>query len=173
MIQGAGSVDGARRGRAVTGRTVLFWLLGFFLIVSVANAIFIWLAIGSFPGVAVESSYEAGLRYNREIAQSRVQAGLGWRVDAHVERQADGTADIVVTAKDDDGSPLTGLLLTATLSRPASGEGSRTVTLAEGETGRYSGLAEGVEAGQWLLDLKAGGDGEAVFRSHNRLFLKD
>ncbi|MBA5776147.1 FixH family protein [Stappia sp. F7233] len=170
-------MDGARRIRVVTGRTVLFWLLGFFLVVSAANAVFIWLALGSFPGVVVESSYEAGLRYNGEIARSKAQADLGWQVDAHVERQADGTADILVTAKDEAGNPLSGLLLKATLTRPASDGDARVVILAEGETGRYSGLAESIDAGQWLLDLEAdgpaaGGGDNTVFRSHNRLFLK-
>ena len=42
--------------KAITGKTVLVWLLAFFGVIFTANAVFIYLALGSFPGVVVESS---------------------------------------------------------------------------------------------------------------------
>ncbi|NRG19566.1 FixH family protein [Rhizobiales bacterium] len=157
--------------RRVTGRTVLIWLCGFFGAIFAANAVFIWLALGSFPGVAVESSYKAGLTYNEEIAASKEQAKRHWGVEANVKRRADGTADIGILARDEAGSPLSGLAFTATFIRPASAQAYRTVTLSEGESGSYTGIASGVSEGRWILELEAEGADGVVFRSRNRMFL--
>ncbi len=162
-----------KTGRPVTGRTVLVWLGGFFLVIFAANAVFIWLAIGSFPGVVVESSYEAGLAYNREIASAKAQEDLGWTVDAHVEQRSDGTADLQITARDEAGNPLGGLAFTASFIRPAGIEPLHRVTLGEAEVGRYVGIAEGLAAGQWDLDIQAENDEGVAFRSRNRLFIKE
>ncbi|WP_208999851.1 FixH family protein [Stappia sediminis] len=155
----------------MTGRTVLIWLFGFFGAIFAANAVFIWLALGSFPGVAVESSYKAGLAYNEEIAASKVQADRHWDVEAKVARRGDGTADITVAAHDEAGAPLSGLVFTATLIRPASAEAYRVVALSEGESGRYTGIASGLSEGRWILELEADGAQGIVFRSRNRMFL--
>lgn len=162
-----------KAGRPVTGRTVLFWLCGFFIVIFAANTVFIWLAVGSFPGVVVESSYEAGLAYNREIASAREQEERGWKVAAHVEQRRDGTADVQIDANDGAGNPLGGLAFTASFSRPAGIEPLREVTLAETEIGRYIGVAQGLSAGQWDVDIKAENETGVAFRSRNRLFIRE
>lgn len=168
----AGTTSGLKaKEKRVTGRTVLIWLFGFFGAIFAANAVFIWLALGSFPGVAVESSYKAGLTYNEEIAASKVQAERHWDVEANVARRSDGTADVAVAASDESGSPLSGLVFTATFIRPASAEAYRTVALSEGESGRYVGIASGLSEGRWILELEAEGAQGVVFRSRNRMFL--
>ncbi|WP_428699995.1 FixH family protein [Stappia sp.] len=158
--------------RPVTGRTVFFWLAGFFSAMLIANAFFVYFALSSFPGVVTEQAYEDGLAYNGRIAASRAQVELNWDVSGKVWRDADGVARISVTARDAAGAPLTGLAVTARLLRPASPEPARTVSLQEGETGSYSGGVDAVAAGRWILDLDAqsGGEGEQ-FISRNRIFL--
>lgn len=70
----------ARAERKITGRTVLFWMIGFFTVIFIANAIFLHLAWKSFPGVVTETAYEDGLAYNDAIAASREQAARDWSV---------------------------------------------------------------------------------------------
>ncbi len=159
--------------RPITGRTVLFWIVGFFLVVFVANGVFLWLALGSFPGTVVDSSYKAGLTYNSEIAAAKAQDSRHWQVVADIERAHDGTAGITVTARDAAGNPLPGLAVSATLSRPTTSGADHEVVLTEGELGRYTGVTDGLAPGQWIVELVADrGDG-ATFRSRNRLFLDE
>ncbi|WP_417685060.1 FixH family protein [Roseibium sp.] len=156
-----------------TGRTVLFWLLGFFAVIFTANAIFIWLAIGSFPGVVVESSYKAGQAYNQEIADARAQSERGWQVGADLERGADGTAFVKVDARDKGGAPLTGLAFKALLNHPTHEGEDVIVELNEGQSGVYSGSAGGLKPGNWNVVIEAERGDKRVFRSENRIFLKD
>jgi nitrogen fixation protein FixH len=160
--------------RPVTGRTVLYWLAGFFSAMLIANAFFVYFALSSFPGVVTEQAYEDGLAYNGKIAASRAQVELNWDVAGKVWRDADGNAQITVTARDAAGAPLAGLSVGASLLRPASPEPARDAVLYEGEAGTYRAELTGIAPGRWILDLVAetGRDGEA-FRSRNRIFLDE
>ncbi|MEJ2432960.1 MAG: FixH family protein, partial [Pseudolabrys sp.] len=53
--------------REVTGRTVLFWLVGFFGLVFVVNGFMADAAISTFAGVDTPSSYKAGQMFEGEI----------------------------------------------------------------------------------------------------------
>ncbi|MHC5654370.1 FixH family protein [Stappia sp.] len=161
--------------KPMTGRTVLYWLLGFFAVIFIANAILIRLALESFPGLVTETAYEDGLAYNDTIAAARAQAELGWKVEGTVNRGDDGAARIAVSAHDKDGAPLAGLLVTARLQRTASPEAAHIVVLQEGELGLYTADLANVETGNWLLNLSASrgeGDRQEDFRSDNRIYLR-
>jgi nitrogen fixation protein FixH len=159
------------KGKPFTGWTVLFWLLGFFAVIFAANGVFIWLALGTFPGVVVESSYHAGQVYNQEIAVARAQAERAWDVEAKLERAHDGTASIKVEARDKLGAPLTGLSFVALLKHPIHEGQDVEIDMTEGESGVYTGNAGGLSAGNWNLVLEAESANERLFRSENRLFL--
>jgi nitrogen fixation protein FixH len=159
--------------KAITGRTVLAWLLGFFAVVFAANAVFIYLALGSFPGVVVESSYEAGQAYNSEIAAARAQEELKWQVSTEVVRTAGEGGKLVVTASDVDGTPLYGVTLNALLRNPVHEGGDVEVSLNADGGGRYIGTVDALADGNWTLILEIEEDGVRKFRSENRIFLKD
>ena len=167
------STGSSPKGKPFTGRTVLFWLFGFFAVIFAANGVFIWLALGTFPGVVVESSYHAGQVYNEEIAVARAQADRGWKVAAKLERSSDGTASIRVDARDKVGAPLTGLSFVAELKHPIHEGQDVEIVMTEGESGIYTGNAGGLMAGNWNLVLEAESANERLFRSENRLFLSE
>ncbi|GAB4577143.1 MAG: hypothetical protein Tsb0019_04810 [Roseibium sp.] len=158
--------------KAFTGRTVLFWLLGFFGVVFAANAVFIYLALGSFPGVVVESSYEAGQAYNEEIAAAKAQAALNWQVTSDFKGTGGDAGKIVVTALDADGAPLYGIELEALLRNPVNDAADVSVDFTADGGGRYIGEVGHVAPGNWTLVLQIRKGGERVFRSENRVFLK-
>jgi len=159
--------------KAITGKTVLAWLLGFFAVVFAANAVFIYLALGSFPGVVVESSYEAGQAYNSEIAAAKAQAELNWQVSTEIVRTGPEKARLVVTAADADGEPLYGVTLTALLRNPVHDGADVAVTLNADGGGRHVGTVDDLADGNWTLVLEIEQDGTRKFRSENRFFLKD
>ncbi|MEO9731613.1 FixH family protein [Qipengyuania citrea] len=159
--------------KAMTGRTVLFWLLGFFGIIFTANGIFIYLALGSFPGVVVESSYEAGQAYNQEIAAAKAQADLNWQVSSEFIRADGDGGKLVVTAADADGTPLYGIKLNAMLRNPVADNSDVKVDFHADGGGRYVGEVTRVAPGNWTLVLLISQDGERKFKSENRIFLSE
>ncbi len=63
-------------GFRITGRMVLFSLIGFFGLIFAANAVLIWLAVSTHTAVVVSSSYMAGLGYLAELAPRQAPS---WR----------------------------------------------------------------------------------------------
>ncbi|WP_434053022.1 MAG: FixH family protein [Roseibium sp.] len=159
--------------KAITGKTVLAWLLCFFGVVFTANGIFLYLALGSFPGVVVDSSYEAGQAYNQEIAAAKVQAGLGWQVSGEIMRTSAEGAKVVVTAMDAQSVPLYGIAIKAALRHPAQESEDVTAVLRADGGGRYVGEVEALAPGNWTLVLEIEQDGTRRFKSENRLFIGD
>ena len=89
--------------KPLTGRKVLVMLLAFFGVVIGVNMIMMELAIQTLPGTEVDSAYSASLAYEKEIAAAHDQNARNWKVDAHIERGADGGATLQVEARDDSG----------------------------------------------------------------------
>lgn len=165
--------SGARDPKSITGKTVLVWLFGFFGVIFAANAAFIYLALGTFPGVVVESSYEAGQVYNEEIAAAKAQAGLNWQVTSEFVRSGETGGKLVVSAADAGGAPLYGVQIDALLRSPVH-EGADVEALLKADGGgRYVADLENVTPGNWTLILEISKDGTRKFRSENRIFLKD
>ena len=157
--------------RPITGRFVLITLLAFFTIVIGVNMLMMRFAITTLPGTEVDSAYSASLAYQKEINAAHEQNARGWKVDAHVERQADGNATLVLRAKDAEGTPLTGLAFSGYLERPTDRRADQPLNLAESGAGDYRGTAQGVAAGQWDLVIEADAGGKRLFMSHNRIVL--
>jgi nitrogen fixation protein FixH len=167
-----GSSGGARRPREVTGRTVLVCVVAFFGVVSLVNGIMIKEAISTFGGLETESSYKAGLAFGREIAASEAQEKRHWNVTAKLGTIIDGELRIDLTARDAAGQPLTGYEALARFSHPTDRRLDHTVTMNALGGGRFTGRTA-VAPGQWdlIVDLVQGE--ERMFRSRERVILKD
>lgn len=158
--------------RPLTGRTVLFYLVAFFALVIGVNMVMMKLAIDTLPGTEVDSAYRASLAYSSEISAARDQNRRNWKVDAHVERRADGAAMVRLDARDANGTPLSGLKFSGRLERPTDKRIDRAVELAESGIGTYRGSATDVLPGQWDLVIEGEARGGArLFLSRNRVIL--
>jgi len=154
----------------ITGRMVLFCLIGFFGVVAAANAIMIRAAVSTFGGVETASSYQAGLAFARESAAAQTQDELHWQVKANVRPMADNTL-VEIEARDAAGLPLAGLDAVARLERPTDQRVDQNVALHASAPGQFRGMI-GPVAGQWDLVIELSRGGERVFRSRNRVVLK-
>jgi nitrogen fixation protein FixH len=157
--------------RPLTGRMVLFCLIAFFGTVVGVNMIMMKLAIDTLPGTEVDSAYRASLAYGSEISAADEQKRRSWKVDAHVERRADGAASVRLDARDANGAPLSGLKFSGRLERPTDKRVDRDVDLAESGIGIYRGSASDVPAGQWDLVIEGEARGARLFLSRNRVIL--
>ena len=157
--------------RPITGRFVLIAVVSFFAVVISVNVVMMRLAIATLPGTEVDSAYSAGLAYQKEIQAAQQQIDRNWKVDAHVERQQDGTARLNLGAKAPDGKPLAGLAVFGRLERPIDRRADQTFNVNETGGGSYIGIAHGVGPGQWDLVIEADRDGQRLFLSRNRVVL--
>jgi nitrogen fixation protein FixH len=162
----------AERGRVLTGRAVLMWLLAFFAVVFAVNGVMMKFAIDTMSGTEVDSAYRASITFNSEAQAARRQDERAWRVSGNAARNADGDAVVRVEARDKAGVPLTGLAFSAALERPTDKRADRRIVLGELHTGLYGGKAADVAAGQWDLVLEVERGGERLFISKTRVFLK-
>jgi nitrogen fixation protein FixH len=157
--------------KPLTGRKVLFMLLAFFGVVFGVNFLMMKLAIDTLPGTEVDSAYSASLAYENEIAAAHDQNARNWKVDARVQRGADGSATLQVEARDDSGKPMSGLTFQGRFERPTDRRADQPVALAETGIGIYRGSAPQLAAGQWDLVLEGDAAGRRMFLSKNRVLL--
>ena len=159
----AGRKNGGSSGR-LSGRTVLFSLIGFFAVVIGVNVTMMTLAISTMPGTEVESPYLAGIKYNAEIASARAQEARGWHLTSHVDRAGDGRAVVTIEARDRNGAPLTGLALAVRLARPTDKRADRAfMRRRDAPPAAISARRSDVAAGIWDLEVEADRGGERLF----------
>ncbi len=156
----------------LTGRHVLFTLIGFFLMILTANVIFINYAMKTYPGEKVEKSYLQGLNYNDRLDARAAQTSLGWKTTID-EASLDGdelTLKITISGKGD--MKLSYLKVDGVLSRPATAASDQTIEFTSIGNGRYLATAT-VRPGLWELDGKAVNARNDEFIFSNRLILSD
>jgi nitrogen fixation protein FixH len=156
--------------RELTGRTVLICLIGFFGVVAAVNAVMIRAATSTFAGVEVDSSYQAGLRFQHELEAVRAQDARHWSVTARLARRADGAAELTLSVRDRNGAPLPGLEAVARLEHPTDARHDHAIAMQPTGPGAFAG-ATPAEPAQWDLLIELSRDGRTLFRSKSRVDL--
>lgn len=137
--------------RPLTGRTVLIALLSFWAVVAAVNGVFIFFALETWPGLSQPDAYKAGVDYNRVLDEARTQSALGWR--SGVDLDVDGK--LTVRIAESNGTPLSGLVVSATLIRPAGGGQDERADLIRATDGSYRAQLAPRMAGAWSVELLA------------------
>jgi len=145
--------------RPITGRTVLYAMLGFFAVIFAVNGAFVYFALSSFPGLSTDHPYEKGVNYNQILADAEAQHISGW--ESHVSI-ADGTR-ISVLMRDHEGAAVRGLNLGVQLIRPVRTGIDQQLVLIEDKPGQYTGTASHLQAGQWRMEVSAIQNGKRVY----------
>ncbi|OAB60448.1 hypothetical protein AY599_28675 [Leptolyngbya valderiana BDU 20041] len=135
------------------GWHVLAAMVAFFGVIFTVNAIFITVALDTFPGEETRRSYVQGLAYNDVIAEREAQAEIGWTAAANLT-----ATQVLVAVNDADGAPVTNLALTGVLQHPANMQLDRALAFEELRPGVYASDAQGLDEGLWTLTAEAEGD---------------
>jgi len=147
--------DGIGDRRGITGRHVLLMLVAFFAVIIAANAIFITVALKSFPGESQKKSYLQGIHYNDRLAERIVQDRLGWQAQiTSVERNGDG-AFIEMHLSDARNDPLRVLVSDAELRRPVHHHEDKQLSFRALGDGVYRSDIEALASGVWDLTAVA------------------
>jgi nitrogen fixation protein FixH len=160
-----------RKTRELTGKHVLFCLLGFFGVVFAVNGVLVKAATSTFGGVETSSSYKAGLMFEQDVARAEQQDALHWKIDGKLARDSAGAAVLDISARDAKGAPLPGLTAQARLAHPANERLDQVIALNPTSAGLFHGAAQ-AQPGQWELIVDLYRDDTRVFRSRSRVTLR-
>lgn len=153
------------------------WIfVGGMLLVIAVNMVLVREAIDTFPGLETEDAYRKGIDYNTALAAAREQQRRGWQ--ATIAFDADQAAAgndrhegrLSVRFVDREGAPLSGLAVSAILSRPTQGGHDFEVPLVDLGEGRYGANLELPLRGQWEARILAA-RGDARFQDTHRLLV--
>lgn len=156
----------------LTGWHVLAMLVAFFLAIIAANAVFITLAVKSFPGEQEKKSYLQGIAFNERIAAREAQSALGWSAEIVRARRLNGAAEIELRFVSASKSPVSQLTLRGMLARPTDDNGDHPVEFVELEPGLYRAEIFGIAPGSWRLDATAISQAGGTFTLEKRLTLE-
>ncbi|HZP71717.1 MAG TPA: FixH family protein [Pseudolabrys sp.] len=156
--------------RELTGKHVLFCLLGFFGVVFAVNAVMVKAAMSTFGGVQTVSSYKAGLMFGQDVARAGQQDALHWQVNGRLSRDGAGKAALDISVRDAGGLPVGGLTAEARLAHPADERRDHLIVLDDMSAGRFHGVTQ-AEPGQWELIVDLYRNDARVFRSRSRVML--
>lgn len=147
----------------IRGWHVLAAFVAFFGFIFAVNGVLMYQAIHTFPGQTVDNPYEAGIEYNRTLAQKAAEADLGWK--AEVGKSGDVVRLVVL---DSAGRPVSGLKVAGKMERPATEQGRRMIQLKEVSPGSYQ-IALIDMTGAWDFSATARDKAGHVFEAHRRL----
>lgn len=157
--------------KEITGRHVLFLMLGFFAVIIATDSFLVYKAISTFGGIETDDAYRKGLAYNDRIAEERAQAALGWTKDARLDAER---GELRLTVRDKNQKGISGLQITALFGRPATNTHDRTLKLTQIGDGEYMAIVGTIEPGSWVATIAArealSGSDRVVYQSKVRLW---
>lgn len=142
-----------------------WYIAGGMGVVLLVNAVMVWLAIASFPGLATRHGFDTSNSYDRVLQAAQQQAALGWTVQHGLEDFRP-----VVTLSGPDGAPLAGAYLAATAERPVGTAATVSLVFHATAPGRFEADAP-LDLGRWDIDLTVTADGH-TYRTVRRLVVK-
>jgi nitrogen fixation protein FixH len=154
------------------GHHVLMALVGFFGVMLIVNAIFVYFALATFSGGDTSNPYRKGLDYNETLAAAERLAARGWQTEIGYDDQA---GRLSIRVRDRAGEPVTGLGLAAAVSRPATDKEDRAVGLTEAEPGVYAAEIR-LTPGVWVISVAPSVEtdpGTPAYRLKHRLFVAE
>lgn len=160
----------ARWPERLSGVHVLAILAGFFGVIFAVNGVFIFRALSTYTGEVANEPYRKGLQYNARIAAEDRQRELGYADVTTVDR--DGTVSVLL--KDAAGVPLSGVTLSGFVGRPSTDKQDHPLKFTQNTTGQFVAQAPALEAGNWIVSLRASRDAsanEVVYQSKRRVWL--
>ena len=156
----------------VQGRHVLAALCGFFGLMLLANALFVYFAVSTFSGGDTSKPYQKGLHYNQTIAADARQAERSWQPEIAYDDQ---TGLLSLSIHDSAGAVVSGLHVSVKLGRPATDKDDRRVILKESPAGVYGATVE-LDPGLWMISIASRHTGEArasAYRLKRRLLVTE
>lgn len=160
----------APAAKPLTGRTVLFALLGFFAVVAAVNAVFIFYALRTHPGLSEDNAYQTGIAYNGVLADAEAQRRLGWHIALALSESPQRELTLRVLGR--DGAPIAAQRVTAQLRRPGLEAADHEIALIAAGPGLWRASTADLAAGNWDVHVEIARDGAAPYRTEWRVLIQ-
>jgi nitrogen fixation protein FixH len=158
--------------RPITGRSVLFMMVGFFGVIMAVNGVFIYSAVTSWSGLSTNDAYRKGLDYNEKLAAAASQKSRGWTAVATFKLREARNGRIQVVFKNRRGQGIEQLDVAGVLTRPAQSEWDQVIVLSGMGGGVYITDIDLPLDGVWDMTIIARRDGAPAFQLEQRLWLE-
>jgi nitrogen fixation protein FixH len=132
-------------------------------VVVAVNVGMAWSAIRTFPGTAVNDTFDHSNEYDKVLNAAARQAALGWSLQLTLQSGVP-----VATLTDRNGRPVEGVRMTAIAQRPLGAEEASDIAFKPDGRGRYAGARALTPPGQWDL-LFTASVGERHFHATRRV----
>lgn len=148
-----------------TGRHMLILVLSFFAVIIAVNLSMAMYARSSWTGLVVKNSYVASQQFNRQAAEGRAQAALGWTGVLSVE-----AGRVRYALADASGSPIRATGVTAMFRHPAYESADVRLVLARQADGSFV-AANALRDGSWIVEVEAEVGREKPYRQVERILV--
>jgi nitrogen fixation protein FixH len=159
--------------REVSGRSVLFAMIGFFALIFLVNGIFIYKAVATFDGLESDNAYQKGRTYNHMLEAMEAQKALGWKAEISTDGRAGEGAHIAVVFTDHAGAPLGKLKVRGGFWRPVVSGMDQSAEMHETAPGRYEADFRLAAGGNWIARISAQGANGEKFVQEKRVIIRD
>lgn len=149
-----------------TGRHMLASILAFFGVILGVNLTMAYLANSTWSGLVVANGYVASQSFDKDLARSRQQDALGWRVGL-----SHGDGRVRLTFSDARQKKIDGLVITAQLERPTTAAQDQVLAFTAMGPGVYSAPAN-LTPGVWEVEVDARGGAVPDFHKIFRFIVK-
>jgi len=156
----------------ITGRMVLYGMVGFFAVIFAVNGAFVYFALNSWPGLSSDNAYEDGRNYNQTLADAAVQNALGWKSDVAISPDQDHYV-VRVDLTGTNGESLAGQRVRATFQRPVGEEYVIAAELLPTDRGVYLGRTQLPLTGRWQVLIEAGINDEISYRMLHEVTVRE
>jgi nitrogen fixation protein FixH len=150
--------------RTITGNQVFAVMATFFGIIIAVNMALAVFAMRSWTGLVVENGYVASQAFNKDLAEARRQAQLGWQ-----ESFGYAGGKLALILNDANAHPIEKASVTVKLQRPSTDREDRQFTLIESVPGRYEttvALASGLWDAETSAHTTSGESLRRLYRLH-------
>ncbi len=141
--------------KEISGRHVLYMMLGFFATVTAVNLVFVFFALSGFSGLDTEDAYQKGLAYNETLQAADAQRALGWSAALEGRLTEGGPAPLRLSYRDAAGRPLDGMTVRAEIRRPVKEGHDFVADLLPLGPGIYGADVAVALKGQWDIRVTA------------------
>ena len=154
------------------GRQMARLVVAFFAVVIAVNALMVWLAITSHPGLVSADAYREGRGHNVTLKSAAVQRARGWRVEDDFRPAGDGVMVVTVTGVDRGGRALRDLAGEVTFRHPFNADWDRALILEARPRGALSGALTLPVGGRWHTRLRLVDAAGRIFRRDREVMVK-
>ncbi len=124
-----------------------------------ATAAMIIVGSRTFERTVVKDPYETGLQWDK---MQRQRQESGWNVVFLSRHAVAGRNDIVLSARDHNGRPLSGATVVLTLEGPPPDEVIRESPATQGSEGNFYAVIDVPQRGPWMATITVTRDGKTI-----------